>query len=132
MPRFLCTLYTYSTRLRLSFTYTHSFGTDTHTWRFRPLEIGLFTLHNSRVLGSLIESKCFICQKRTCWKIKNICRYIFLFFSGCPGRNPPRNSVIGQSFSSKTLKLAPSEVTPILICITLKARVTLTLTVLLI
>ena len=37
MPRFLCTVYTHSTRLRLSFTYTRSFGTDTHTWRFRPL-----------------------------------------------------------------------------------------------
>ena len=27
----------YSTRLRFGITYTHSFGTDTHTWRFRPL-----------------------------------------------------------------------------------------------
>ena len=30
MPRFLCTVYTYSTRLRLGITYTHSFGTDTN------------------------------------------------------------------------------------------------------
>ena len=37
MPRFLCTVYTYSTRLLYGVTYTHSFGTDTHTWRFRPL-----------------------------------------------------------------------------------------------
>ena len=29
MPRFLCTVYTYSTRLWFGVTYTHSFGTDT-------------------------------------------------------------------------------------------------------
>ena len=29
MPRFLCTVYTYSTRLRFGITYTHSFGTHT-------------------------------------------------------------------------------------------------------
>ena len=31
------TVYTYSTHLRFGKPYTHSFGTDTHTWRFRPL-----------------------------------------------------------------------------------------------
>ena len=30
MPRFLCTVYTYSTRLRFGIAYTDSFGTDTH------------------------------------------------------------------------------------------------------
>ena len=28
MPRFLCTVYTYSTGLRFVITYTHFFGTD--------------------------------------------------------------------------------------------------------
>ena len=28
---------TYSTHLRFGISYTHSFGTDTHTWCFRPL-----------------------------------------------------------------------------------------------
>ena len=30
-------IYIYNTRLRFVITYTHSFGTDTQTWRFRPL-----------------------------------------------------------------------------------------------
>ena len=30
---------TYRTHLRFGITYTHSFGTDTHTWSFRPLII---------------------------------------------------------------------------------------------
>ena len=36
MPRFLCPVYTYSTRLQLSFTYTHSFGTGHTHMTFPP------------------------------------------------------------------------------------------------
>ena len=39
--------YTYSTRLRFGITYTHSFGTDTHTWRFHPLEITFLRIYTS-------------------------------------------------------------------------------------
>jgi len=38
---------TLSTRLRFVIAYTHSFGTDTHTWRFRPL------IHNSALLWKI-------------------------------------------------------------------------------
>ena len=45
-------LYTYSTHLRFGKLYTHSIGSDTHTRRFRPLNIIRFVDFDNNVEGA--------------------------------------------------------------------------------
>ena len=72
--RFLCTVHTYSTRLRFGIAYTHSFGTGTHTWRFGPLKL---------CLQSLKEIKCSQLVQTAVFKPMQIC----MIYSSCKYEN---------------------------------------------
>ena len=86
MPRFLCTVYTYSTRLRFTITYTHSFGTDTHTWRFRPL-ISSDSFYLKKCPFMYLKMSL---NKNVDPKIKNL---DFLYTKLTKWKKPPKNKI---------------------------------------